>query len=138
MKTTEPTMTYDANKLVQVYIKMRDAKAKIMRDAEDEANDIQAQMDTIEKALLEICKQTGQDGGKTSHGSFTRTVKTRYEATNWPKMYEFIRAHNVPELLEQRVHQTNMKTFLQDNPGLLPEGMNVNSRYAVTVRRASK
>ena len=99
---------------------------------------IQAQMDTIEKALLEICKQTGQDGGKTSHGSFTRTVKTRYEATNWPKMYEFIRAHNVPELLEQRVHQTNMKTFLQDNPGLLPEGMNVNSRYAVTVRRASK
>jgi hypothetical protein len=131
-------MTYDANKLVQVYIKMRDAKAKIMRDAEDEANDIQAQMDTIEKALLEICKQTGQDGGKTSHGSFTRTVKTRYEATNWPKMYEFIRAHNVPELLEQRVHQTNMKTFLQDNPGLLPEGMNVNSRYAVTVRRASK
>ena len=130
MKTTEPTMTYDANKLVQVYIKMRDAK--------DEANDIQAQMDTIEKALLEICKQTGQDGGKTSHGSFTRTVKTRYEATNWPKMYEFIRAHNVPELLEQRVHQTNMKTFLQDNPGLLPEGMNVNSRYAVTVRRASK
>ena len=138
MKTTEPTMTYDANKLVQVYIKMRDAKAKIMRDAEDEANDIQAQMDTIEKALLEICKQTGQDGGKTSHGSFTRKVKTRYEATNWPKMYEFIRAHNVPELLEQRVHQTNMKTFLQDNPGLLPEGMNVNSRYAVTVRRASK
>ena len=131
-------MTYDANKLVQVYIKMRDAKAKIMRDAEDEANDIQAQMDTIEKALLEICKQTGQDGGKTSHGSFTRKVKTRYEATNWPKMYEFIRAHNVPELLEQRVHQTNMKTFLQDNPGLLPEGMNVNSRYAVTVRRASK
>jgi hypothetical protein len=131
-------MTYDANKLVQVYIKMRDAKAKIMRDAEDEANDIQAQMDTIEKALLEICKQTGQDGGKTSHGSFTRKVKTRYEATNWPKMYEFIRAHNVPELLEQRVHQINMKTFLQDNPGLLPEGMNVNSRYAVTVRRASK
>mgnify|MGYP003344778302 CR=1 FL=1 len=136
MKTTEPTMTYDANKLVQVYIKMRDAKAKIMRDAEDEANDIQAQMDTIEKALLEICKQTGQDGGKTSHGSFTRTVKTRYEATNWPKMYEFIRAHNVPELLEQRVHQTNMKQFIEENAGLIPIGLNTDSEYTIVVTRS--
>lgn len=131
-------MTYDADKLIRAYIKMRDTKAQVMRDAEDRANEIQEQMNVVERELLEICKQTGQDGGKTAHGSFTRTVKTRYESTNWPKMYEFIRAHDVPELLEQRIHQTNMKQFLQDNPGLLPEGMNVNSRYSITVRRASK
>lgn len=131
-------MPYDADKLVRVYIKMRDAKAKVLRDAETRATEIESDMQTIEKQLLEICKTTGQDGGKTVHGSFTRTVKTRYESSNWPKMYAFIRDHDVPELLEQRIHQTNMKQFLQDNPGLLPEGMNVNSRYAITVRRASK
>jgi hypothetical protein len=49
-------------------------------------------MDAVEQALLEICKQTGQDGGRTTHGSFTRSVKTRYETTNWPKMYDFIKA----------------------------------------------
>jgi len=131
-------MTYDADKLVTVYIKMRDAKTKIMREAEEKAAEIQTQMDTVEQCLLEICKATGQDGGKTTHGSFTRSVKTRYETTNWPKMYDFIKANDVPQLLEQRIHQTNMKQFLQENPDLLPEGINVNSRYAVTVRRASK
>ena len=131
-------MTYDADKLVAVFIKMRDAKTKILREAEEKAAEIQAQMDTVEQCLLEICKQTGQDGGKTAHGSFTRSVKTRYESTNWPKMYEFIKAHDVPQLLEQRIHQTNMKQFLTEHPDLLPEGLNVNSRYAVTVRRATK
>lgn len=129
-------MTYDADKLVAVYIKMRDAKIKIMRDAEERAAEIDQQMDTIEQCLLEICKQTGQDGGKTAHGSFSRTVKTRYESTNWPAMYAFIKQHDIPQLLEQRIHQTNMKQFLQENPNLLPEGINVNSRYAITVRRA--
>ena len=131
-------MTYDADKLVTVFIKMRDAKTKLMREAEEKAAEIQTQMDAVEQALLEICKQTGQDGGRTTHGSFTRSVKTRYETTNWPKMYDFIKAQDLPQLLEQRIHQTNMKQFLQENPDLLPEGLNVNSRYAVTVRRASK
>jgi len=128
----------DVSKLVRAYIKMRDEKTKIMRDAEEKAADIQEQMDTVERELLEVCKTTGQDGGKTEFGSFTRSVKTRYEATNWAKMHEFIREYDCLELLEQRIHQTNMKTFLQEHPDLLPEGMNVNSRYSITVRRASK
>jgi len=131
-------MTYDADKLVSVYIKMREAKTKIMRDAEEKAAEIQAQMDTVEQALLDICKTTGQDGGRTTHGSFTRSIKTRYEATNWDAMRAFIKEHDAIDLLEQRVHQTNMKQFLAENPGLLPEGINVNSRYAITVRRATK
>lgn len=139
--TTEVTdipKQYDAAKLVKAYIKMRDKKAEITRKAESDVADIDEQMEIVERALLEICKQTGQDGGKTAYGSFTRSTKTRYMSTNWPAMYKFIKDHDAPELLEQRIHQTNMKTFLQDHPNLLPEGLNVDSKYSVTVRRASK
>ena len=41
------------------------------------------------------------------------------------------------ELLEQRVHQTNMKQFLKENPDLLPEGINVDSKYSISVRRST-
>jgi len=133
--TTEPI---DADRIVKAYVKLRDAKAQIMRDAEEKAADLQDKLNQLERVMLDLCESTGQDGGKTAHGTFTRTVKTRYESTNWAQMYEFIRAHDMPELLEQRIHQTNMKQFLQEHPGVLPEGMNVNSRYAITVRRASK
>lgn len=131
-------MAYDADKIVAVYIKMRDEKDRLTREYEEKIDAIKTQMDTIEQELLELCKTNGQDGGKTKHGTFTRTVKTRYWTTNWPAMYQFIQEHDAIELLEQRLHQTNLKQFLTENPALMPEGMNVDSRYAITVRRASK
>jgi hypothetical protein len=130
--------TIDADKLVKVYIKMRDAKAQMVAEHDEKVAALEAQMGIIEHELLDICKATGQDGGKTSHGSFTRTVKTRYWTNDWDAMYRFIKDHDAVDLLERRVAQLNMKTFLQENPGLLPEGLNVDSKYSITVRRATK
>jgi hypothetical protein len=126
----------DATKLVKVYLKLRDAKAAIEREAEEKINDIAEQMGLVESELLEICKATGQDGGKTPAGSFTRSVKTRYWTNDWDSMYSFIRDHDAPELLEKRIHQGNFKEFLEQNPDKLPAGVNVDSKYAITVRRA--
>lgn len=128
----------DATKLVSAYIKMRDAKDSLTREYEAKINEVKEQMEIVEQALLEICKETGQDGGKTAYGSFTRTVKTRYWTSDWGSMYSFIKEHDAIQLLEQRVHQGNMKQFLSENPGLLPEGLNTDSKYSITVRRASK
>jgi phage host-nuclease inhibitor protein Gam len=127
----------DATKLVKVYIKMRDAKAALEREHEAKLKDIDTQMSTIEQELLEICKATGQDGGKTEAGSFTRTVRTRYWTSDWDSMYAFVRENNMPELLEKRLHQGNFKDFITENPDKLPPGTNVDSKYSITVRRAN-
>jgi len=126
----------DANQLVKVYIKIRDAKERKVKQHEEELAVLEQQLDVVEQELLAICKATGQDGGKTENGSFTRTVKTRYWTSDWDSMYQFIKNHDAPELLERRIHQGNFKEFLQDNPDKMPEGMNVDSRYSITVRRA--
>lgn len=126
----------DADKLVKVYIKIRDAKAAKTKELEDEIAKLDEQLGTVEAELLELCKSTGQDGGKTQHGSFRRSIKTRYWTSDWDKMYDFIKEHNAPELLERRVAQTAFKEFLSSNPDKMPEGMNVDSRYAITVTRA--
>lgn len=123
----------NADTLVAVYIKMRDAKAK----HEAEIARIDRQMDTVSDALVEICKATGQDGGKTPHGTFTRSVYTRYDTSNWEKFYEFIAS--IPDgarMLEKRIHQGNFKEFLQENPDVLPVGTNVVSKYTISVRRS--
>ena len=127
----------DAEKLVSVYVKIRDAKAAKTKEMEDAIKALDDQLDAIEQELLTICKTTGQDGGKTSAGSFTRSVKTRYWTSDWDSMYKFILTQGVPELLERRIAQGNFKDFLKDNPDLLPEGVNVESKYSITVRRAS-
>jgi hypothetical protein len=129
-------MPADANKLVQVYIKIRDAKEIKKKEMEDEISALDAQLDAVEQELLELCKTTGQDGGKTQFGSFTRSVKTRYWTSDWDSMYKFIREHDVPEILERRIHQGNFVDMLKENPNIMPAGVNVESKYSITVRRS--
>jgi enamine deaminase RidA (YjgF/YER057c/UK114 family) len=128
----------DASQLVQVYIKIRDAKEIKQKQMEAEVKELDDQLDAVAQELLEICKATGQDGGKTPHGSFTRSVKSRYWTSDWDSMYKFIREHDVPEILERRIHQGNFVDFIKENPDLMPAGVNVESKYSITVRRASK
>lgn len=128
--------TATADQLVKAYIKIRDAKEALTREHDQKLAELDGQLRLVEDELLELCKATGQDGGRTQFGTFTRTVKTRYWTNDWDSMYRFIKEHDAPQLLERRVAQGTFKEFLEQNPGLLPEGMNVDSRYSVTVRRA--
>jgi len=66
---------------------------------------------------------------------FYRTVKSNYWTNDWESMRKFIVEQGVPELLHERLHQGNMKQFLEANPDLLPPGLNVDSEYTITVRR---
>jgi hypothetical protein len=85
--------------------------------------------------LLAYCKEENLDSVKTSEGLFFRTVKRNYWTNDWESMGKFVVEHNVPQLLHERLHQTNIKEFLEANPDLLPPGLNVDSEYSVTVRR---
>jgi len=126
----------DASQLVKVYVKIRDARDAKRKEMEEEVATLDTQLELVEEQLLDICKTTGQNGGKTDYGSFTRSVKTRYWPSDWDSMYRFVKEHDAPELLERRIHQGNFKEFLQANPDKLPTGMNVESKYSITVRRA--
>ena len=128
----------DASQLVKVYIKIRDAKETRKKQMDAEIADLDAQLAAVEQELLEICKTTGQDGGKTQFGSLTRAVKTRYWTSDWDSMYKFIREHDAPDLLERRIAQGNFAQFIQENPDKMPAGVNIESKYSITVRRSSK
>jgi hypothetical protein len=51
-------------------------------------------------------------------------------------MREFIKDNDALDLLEQRIHQTNMKTFLAEHPDKLPPGLNQDSEFTISVRKA--
>ena len=124
-----------ADKLASVYIKMRDKRKELLAEFEAQDSKIEAQMDMVADELLKLCKDIGADSIKTQAGTVFRSVRTRYETTDWESMYNFILEHDIPQVLERRISTTNMKQFLDENPTLMPVGMNVNNRYTVTVRR---
>lgn len=125
-----------ADKLAKIYIKMRDALQQLEREHEERVANLKSQMEMVENELMEICKATGADSIKTPHGTVIRSVKTRYWTADWESMHNFIQDHKAFDLLERRIHQTNMKSWLEENPSVLPQGLNSESRYSVSVRRS--
>ena len=123
-------------KLTRIYIKMREKKAEVAHEMEDKIDKIDSDMKTVKSAILQHMKDIGAESLKTSAGVVYRTVRTTYATSDWESMNKFILKHSVPELLEKRIHQTNMKAFLEENPELIPAGLNANSEYSVTIRRS--
>ena len=131
------TETISVDRLVAAYIKMRDKRAELLREYEEADGTVKAQMEAVESKLLDLCKEIGADTLGSKHGKVMRTVKTRYWTSDWESMHKFILEHKMPELLERRISQTTMRQLLEENPDLMPPGLNTDSRYAVTIRRAS-
>jgi hypothetical protein len=123
------------DRLVSAYIKLRDQKLEIKRQLEEQELALDAKLDAIKAALLEHCKTTGAESVRTAAGMFYRSVKNKYWTSDWESMNRFIVDNNAVELLERRIHQTNMSEFLKENPDKLPPGLNVDSEYTITVRR---
>lgn len=122
-------------KLTRIYIKMRDKKAEVTHEMEDRVRKIEEDMQTVKRAILQHMKETGVESLRTSAGIVYRTVRTTYATSDWESMHKFIVEHGVPDLLEKRIQQTNMRAFLEENPDLLPPGLNSNAEYSVTIRR---
>jgi hypothetical protein len=127
--------TIPVDKLVKVYIKMRDHHTTMMQEFKKQEDASVGQMKQVKDALLAYCKDQNLESVKTAEGSFYRTTKRRYTTADWGSMNQFILEHQVPELYEKRIHQGNMETFLTEHPDLLPPGLNCDAEYSVTVRR---
>jgi uncharacterized protein YutE (UPF0331/DUF86 family) len=123
------------DELVRIYRKIRKAVEDREEAFKNEINTLKGQLETVASTLLDICNQQNADSIKTKHGTISRRVTQRYWTTDWGTLYDFIKENDAPFLLEQRIHNGNMKQFLDDNPEAFPPGLQCDRKYAVTVRK---
>lgn len=129
-------MDITADKLVKSYINIRNKRQQLLAQFEEEDNTLKQQQDMISERLLEMCRDIGADSLKTQFGTVSKSIKTRYWSSDWGSMWDFIKEHEAFQLMEQRIHQTNMKQFLEENPTIHPMGLNSDSKYTISVRKA--
>jgi hypothetical protein len=125
-----------ADTLADIYIKIRDKRAELTEQFEQEDATLKEQMELLAEQMLALCQDQNADSIKTKTGTIIRKVDTRYWTSDWEQMYEFIQQHEAFPLLEKRIHQTNMRQFLDENPDLLPAGLMSDSKYSIVVRRS--
>tara|TARA_R100001440_G_scaffold74463_1_gene99984 strand:- start:1901 stop:2293 length:393 start_codon:yes stop_codon:yes gene_type:complete len=124
----------DLGKLLRVYRKIRTKRADLSAKFKEEDGDLKEQQDTIKQALLKHCEDNGVESVRTPDGLFYRTVKTRYWTSDWGSMHKFIMEHEIPEFFEKRLNQKHVKEFLEENPDVVPPGLNADSEFVITVR----
>ena len=132
---TKPSSVIPTEKLVKAYIKIRDARKELSDKYEKEDAELKESLDIIESQLLETCKMVGTDSLKTPFGTVSRRIAKRYWTNDWHSFHMFVKENEALELIEKRISQNNMASFLEENPDKCPPGLNVDSRYAVVVRR---
>lgn len=124
-----------AEKLTKAYIKIRDERAKLSAEYKEKDSVLSRQLERVKQGLLDYCNEHSVESVRTSEGLFYRSVKQKFWTNDWEKMHAFIMEHNVPELLEKRLNQTNLKQFLEENPESKPDCLNVDSEYSMSVRK---
>lgn len=126
------------DQLTRVYFKIKERLDERRAEYEKEESELKGKLETVKAALLKHCKDEGVESVRTKSGSFFRQIRTDYWTSDWESMYEFVMEHNAPELLSKRLHQTNLKQFLEENPDVKPKGLNIDKKYVISVRRPTK
>lgn len=124
-----------AAKLAKVYIKIRDKRAELLAAYEKEDSKLKEDLEALEAEMLDKCKEENADSIKTPFGTIIRSVKARYWPADWEIFNQYVIDHEALGLLEKRVHQTNMASWLEEHPEDPPPGLNIDRKYTCSVRR---
>ncbi len=125
----------NTEELVARYIEYRDEIAAAEEAHKQAIAKLKEPFDELAAQLLERCNDQNADSIKTASGTVSRRTSSRYWTTDWEQMYGFIKEHDAPFLLEQRIHNGNMRQFLEENPDQLPVGLQADVKYVIQVRR---
>ena len=123
------------NDLTATYLKLKGKRAELKAKFDEKDADLREKQDAIKRALLDYCKDNDVESVRTENGLFYRSVKTKYWTSDWDSMYKFVVEHDVPNFFSKSLNQTNVRQFLDDNPDLMPKGLNIDQEYSVSVRK---
>ena len=122
------------DQMVGAFMNLREAIQK----REDEIKELKEKQEKINEKLLALCEKENVDSLKTPMGTVSRRVSSTFWTSDWEKMHNFVLKHKAPHLLERRLHNKNVKEFLEDNPKLSPPGLQTNRKYVVSIRKPAK
>jgi hypothetical protein len=126
---------FNLEETVKVYLKIRTAIEDLRERQEEELKVLQDQFEVVGNTLLDFCNSQNLDSVKTPVGTISRRISSKYWTSDWDSLHRVIKEHDAFDLLEKRIHQGNMRQFIEENPEAFPPGLQSDSKYTVQVRK---
>jgi hypothetical protein len=125
------------DQLAKIYRKIKTRMDIVQKEFDTQLETLAAQLEEVKMEIKEQMKAQGAKSVKTDFGTLSLVTKTRYSTADWDSFKTFIVEHEVVDLLEKRIAQLNMAKFLEENPGLVPPGLNSNTEFEIKLYKAS-
>lgn len=122
--------------LVKIHTKIKSRIDALTKEYDTAVEQLKAQQDEVRFAIKDKMKALGLKSVNTSYGTVSLSTKTRYNTQDWDSFKKFIVEHQVVDLLEKRIAQSNMATFLEENPGVVPPGLNSHTEFEIRVTKS--
>ena len=123
------------DKLAKTYLRIRAERSMLSAKYKEEDGNLIRQLDIIKQAMLDHCEDHNAESVRTSEGLFFRSTKKKYWVSEWDAIHKLIVEENAPQLLDKRINQANMREFLEENPDLKPEGLEIEEEVTISVRK---
>jgi hypothetical protein len=133
--TEAESETIPLDRLAKIYRKIRTEITTLTQEYDGKVETLKAQQEEIKNAMKDMMKTMGVTSVRTAQGTVVLAVKTRYHTQDWDSFKKFVVEHDAVDLLEKRIAQSNMSQFLEENPGLVPPGLNSHAEYDISVRK---
>lgn len=124
--------------LVKIHTKIKSRIDALTKEYDTAVEQLKAQQDEVRFAIKDKMKALGLKSVNTSYGTVSLSTKVRYNTQDWDSFKKFILEHEVVDLLEKRIAQTNMARYLEENPGSLPPGLNSVTEFEIRVTKPTK
>tara|TARA_R100000963_G_C4575287_1_gene58502 strand:- start:19 stop:423 length:405 start_codon:yes stop_codon:yes gene_type:complete len=121
-------------KLVKAYRALRDKRSELKTAFEEQDTVLANKQDTIQGVLLQHCNENDVTSVKTDEGTFFRQKKVNYWCSDWDNFYKWVVEKNIPEILQKRISQKNLKEYLGEHDDI-PIGLQSNAVYTITVQK---
>ena len=122
-------------KLAKTYLRIRAERSMLSAKYKEEDGNLIRQLDVIKQAMLDHCEDHNVESVRTSEGLFFRSTKKKYWVSEWDAIHKLIVEENAPQLLDKRINQANLREFLEENPDLKPEGLEIEEEVTISVRK---
>lgn len=121
--------------VVERYVALRDKKAELKKQFEDQARVLTEAMDRLEAAILQTLNEQGVESVRTAAGTAYKSTSTSVTVADRDMFREYIVTNGAWELADIRAAKKAVEEFRAANDDI-PPGLNWSQATQVGVRRS--
>ena len=127
----------DIEKIVDVYVRIRDEKSRVKQEADKRCAELQAKLARLEAEIQRELNRLNVQSVRTGSGTAFQKLEIKPSCRDWGLLDAWTQAEGIPpsEIFEKRLSRKFVTDYMAAHDGETPAPVTVHRELTVHVRR---